>query len=123
MNNKIEIILKDIITLNVDAIINSANSSMMKDSGLCGAIFQGAGKELEVECSKYSKLEIGEAILTDGYNLLSKKIIHTVAPKYYLEENDRYEKLKSCYKSIIKMGEENNFKSIAIPCIGMGIHK
>ncbi|WP_298064573.1 macro domain-containing protein, partial [uncultured Cetobacterium sp.] len=60
MNNKIEIILKDITTLNVDAIINSANSSLMRGSGLCGAIFRSAGKELDEECSKYSKLKVGE---------------------------------------------------------------
>lgn len=123
MNNKIEIILKDITTLNVDAIINSANSSLMRGSGLCGAIFRNAGKELDEECSKYFKLKVGEVILTEGYNLPSKKIIHTVAPKYYLEEDDREEKLKNCYKNIIKIAELNNFKSIAIPCIGMGLYK
>lgn len=68
--------------MNVDAIINSANSSLMRGAGLCGAIFRSAGKE----CSKYSKLKVEEVILTEGYNLPSKKIIHTVAPKYYLEE-------------------------------------
>ncbi|MGL5593794.1 MAG: LlaJI family restriction endonuclease [Cetobacterium sp.] len=120
---KIEIQVRDITLLEVDIIINSANSNMMRGSGLCGAIFRGAGKELEVECSKYSKLEVGEAILTDGYNLPAKKIVHTVAPKYYLEETDRYENLKRCYKNIIKIVEENKFKSIAIPCIGMGIYK
>lgn len=118
-----EVIVGDITKLGVDIIVNSANSNMMRGSGLCGAIFRGAGKELEVECSKYSKLKTGEVILTDGYNLPAKKIIHTVAPKYYLEESDRDEKLKNCYKNIIKIAEENNFKSIAIPCIGMGIYK
>ena len=54
MKNKIEIILKDITTLNVDAIVNSANSSLMRGSGLCGAIFRSPGKELDEECSKYS---------------------------------------------------------------------
>ncbi|MGL5575399.1 macro domain-containing protein [Cetobacterium sp.] len=120
---KIEVKVGDITKLNVDVIINSANGNMIRGSGLCGAIFRGAGKELEVECSKYSKLEVGEVILTDGYNLPAKKIVHTVAPKYYLEETDRYENLKRCYKNIIKIVEENKFKSIAIPCIGMGIYK
>lgn len=123
MNNKIEVILTDITKLSIDAIVNSANANMVRGSGLCGAIFRGAGDELEIECLKYSKLEIGETILTDGYNLPAKKIIHTVAPKYYLEEDDREEKLKNCYKNIIKVAKLNNLKSIAIPCIGMGIYK
>lgn len=72
-NEKVEIILKDITTLNVDAIINSANSSLMRGSGLCGAIFRSAGKELDEECSKYSKLEVGEVTLREEYNLPSKK--------------------------------------------------
>ena len=75
------------------------------------------------ECIQYGTLNPGQAIITKGYNLLSKYVIHTVAPKWYLNEPLREEYLKSCYKESIKLAEENNIKEIAFPCIGMGIYK
>ena len=121
---QIYVLIEDITTMEVDVIVNSANISLLKGSGLCGAIYKKAGIiNLEQECLKYAPLETGKAILTSGYNLPCKKIIHTVAPKWFLEEDDRKEKLSNCYVNIMKITEENKFSTLAIPCIGMGIYK
>lgn len=123
MNVEIEILLCDITKLEVDAIVNSANSSLRMGSGLSGAIHRAAGPKLYEECSQYGTLNPGEAIITKGYNLLSKHVIHTVAPKWYLNGPSREKELKSCYIESMKLAEENEIKEIAFPCIGMGIYK
>lgn len=126
MKNKkviFEVIKDNIVNMKVDAIVNSANQYMAKGAGICGAIFNAAGTELEEECEKIGSIETGKAIITGAYNLPCKKIIHVLAPKYYLNEANREEKLKSCYIEIIELSEKEKFKNIAIPCIGMGIYK
>lgn len=123
MSVEFKVLLCDITKLDVDVIVNSANSSLRMGSGLSGAIHRAAGPKLYEECIQYGTLNPGQAIITKGYNLLSKYVIHTVAPKWYLNDPLREEQLKSCYKESIKLAEENNIKEIAFPCIGMGIYK
>lgn len=123
MSVEFKVLLCDITKLEIDAIVNSANSSLRMGSGLSGAIHRAAGPKLYDECIQYGTLNPGQAIITKGYNLLSKYVIHTVAPKWYLNDPLREEYLKSCYKESIKLAEENNIEKIAFPCIGMGIYK
>ena len=86
----IEIIKTDITEMEVDAIVNAANSSLLRGGGVCGAIFKKAGFELDKECNEIGHCNTGEAVITNGYNLKAKYIIHAVAPiwnDYRNEEN------------------------------------
>ena len=120
----IEIVKADITDMEVDAIVNAANTSLLRGGGVCGAIFKKAGFELDKECNKIGHCNTGEAIITNGYNLKAKYIIHTVAPIWndYRNEENREELFRSCYYNIFKIAVENNIKTIAIPCIGTGIY-
>lgn len=123
MSIKFKVLLGDITKLELDAIVNSANSSLKMGSGLSGAIHRAAGPKLYEECIQYGTLNPGQAVITKGYNLLSKYVIHTVTTKWYLNDPLKEQYLKSCYKESIKLAEENNIREIAFPCIGMGIYK
>ena len=120
----IEIIKTDITDLEVDAIVNAANTSLLRGDGVCGAIFKKAGFDLDKECQEIGHCNTGEAIITKGYNLKAKYIIHAVAPIWndYRNKENREELFKSCYYNIFKIAIENNIKTIAIPCIGTGIY-
>lgn len=118
-------VIGDITKINTEAIVNSANTMMVKGSGICKSIFEAAGeKELTKESVRYAPLEEGQAIVTNAYNLPCKYIIHTVTPKYYINIGSRknIEKLSLCYASILKRANELKLKEIAIPCIGIGHH-
>lgn len=119
----IEVILGDLTKVEFDAIVNSANKSLLSGSDLSEAIHRAAGKELEVECEKLGPIEEGSSIVTKGYGLKSKNIIHTVSPKYYLLQENREELLSKCYYSSMKLADEKNFKSVGYPAIGIGIYK
>lgn len=122
---KLSIIQADITKIKADAIVNSANKSLMGGGGVDGAIHKASGPELLKECirirtEKYPKgLPKGEAVKTEAYNLPSKIIIHTVGPKNYFEDISL---LKNCYINSLKIAEENNCKSIAFPSISTGVH-
>ena len=120
----IEIIKTDITEMQVDAIVNAANTSLLRGGGVCGAIFNKAGFELDKECNEIGRCETGEAVITKGYNLKAKYIIHTVAPIWndYRNEESREELFENCYYNIFKIAIENKIKTIAIPCIGTGIY-
>jgi len=120
----IEIVKGDITEINVDAIVNAANSSLLGGGGVDGAIHEKAGSMLLEECKKLNGCNVGEAKITGAYNLPSKYVIHTVAPQWYLEyTTPKEELLKNCYVNSLKLAEEYNIKSIAFPCIGMGVYK
>ena len=120
----IEIIKTDITQMQVDAIVNAANPSLIRGGGLCGAIFKKAGFELDKECNQIGHCNTGEAVITKGYALKAKYIIHTVAPIWndFRNEENREELFRNCYHNIFKTAIENNIKTIAIPCIGTGIY-
>ena len=120
----IEIIKADITDMEVDAIVNAANTSLLRGGGVCGAIFKKAGFELDKECSQIGHCNTGEAVITNGYNLKAKHIIHTVAPIWndYRNEESKEELFRNCYYDIFKIAIENQIKTIAIPCIGTGIY-
>lgn len=123
MNPKIEILISDITKIAADAIVNSANTALIKGSGICKAIYEGAGEAQLNNClSQQAKLETGTSLVTSAFNLPAHYIIHTVTPKYFLANNDKYTQLASCYISIMQAAAYYNIKSIAIPCLGTGHH-
>lgn len=124
MLNKIEIIKGDITELEVDVIVNAANSSLLGGGGVDGAIHSKAGSELLKECMTLNGCLTGEAKITKGYNLKAKYVIHTVAPKWYdYRIKNKELLLKNCYINSYEIAKQNNLKSIAFPCLGMGIYQ
>ena len=125
LGDKIEIIKTDITEMEVDAIVNAANNALLRGGGVCGAIYKKAGYELDKECEKIGSCDTGKAVITKGYELKAKYIIHTVAPRWYtiMPKEEKEKKLRNCYKNIFRVAAENNIKTIAIPCIGTGIYR
>ena len=123
---------KDIIKLvsgditkvpEVEAIVNAANTSLEMGGGVCGAIFRAAGSYLTKECREIGGCNTGEAVITQGYNLPNKYVIHTVGPRYTTGENREAEKLKSAYYESLKLAKIKGIRKIAFPSISTGIYR
>lgn len=119
---KIEVIKGDITQLEVDAVVNAANKSLLGGGGVDGAIHRAAGPELKEACKKLNGAETGEAKLTEGFKLPATYVIHTVGPVYRDGKHGEPEKLKACYQNSLAVAEENKLKSIAFPAISTGIY-
>ena len=124
---KIQTLKGDITTIKVDAIVNAANTSLLGGGGVDGAIHKKGGSQILEECieirNRQGGCNVGEAVITNAGNLPSKKVIHTVGPKWNNGASNEDEKLRLCYENSLKLAEENNLQTIAFPNISTGIYR
>ncbi|MGH9601754.1 MAG: O-acetyl-ADP-ribose deacetylase [Terriglobales bacterium] len=117
----VELIQGDIVRQDVDAIVNAANSALIRGGGVDGAIHRGAGPELQAECSKLGGCPTGEARITPGYRLAARFVIHAVGPVYSGRCRDA-ELLASCYRNSLQIAAQHGLRSLAFPAISTGVY-
>jgi O-acetyl-ADP-ribose deacetylase (regulator of RNase III) len=118
-----KIIRNDITKLKVDAIVNAANTDLAMGGGVCGAIFSAAGaRELQAACDKLAPIKTGEAVITPGFNLPAKYVIHAAGPVYTDGKHGEEKLLRAAYTNSLRRAVENKCESIAFPLISSGIY-
>ena len=120
---KLEITDGDITKLEVDAIVNAANSALAGGGGVDGAINKAAGPELVRASRKLGPISAGEVVITEGFNLSAKYVIHAVGPVWQGGYKNEYELLASCYRKALELANEHDVESVAFPAISCGAYR
>ncbi|MEK4484326.1 macro domain-containing protein [Psychrobacillus sp. FSL H8-0484] len=119
----LEIVRNDITKMKVDVIINAANTALQMGGGVCGAIFSAAGAEqLQTACNEIGECTVGQAVITDGFQLQAKHIIHTVGPVWRGGTHHEEVLLTACYENSLALATSHDCQSIAFPLIASGIY-
>lgn len=118
----IEIITADITTLEVDAIVNAANHSLLGGGGVDGAIHRAAGSQLRLFCSSLGGCETGQAKISPGFKLKAKWVIHVVGPYYGNQTGQEAHLLSNCYQNVLELAMKNQIRTIAFPAISTGAY-
>ena len=121
-DSKIDLVRGDITKLDVDAIVNAANTTLLGGGGVDGAIHRAAGPELLAECRALDGCRSGEAKITRGYRLPTRFVIHTVGPVWREGKHHEPETLANCYWNSLQLAVENEIKTIAFPAISCGAY-
>ncbi len=119
---RIEIVTGDIVTIEADAIVNAANARLTGGGGVDGAIHLAAGPKLMDACAKIGGCATGDAVITPGFNLPARYVIHAVGPIWQGGEQDEAKQLRSCYRRCMEIAEEHGVKTISFPAISCGAY-
>jgi O-acetyl-ADP-ribose deacetylase len=121
--SELSVVITDITTLAVDAIVNAANTSLLGGGGVDGAIHRAAGPELVMECRMLNGCRVGEAKITGGYRLPARHVIHTVGPAWNGGKKGEPERLAACYANTLALASTHRLRTIAFPAISTGIYR
>ena len=119
----ISAVLGDITKIPAQAVVNSANPSLLAGGGVCGAIHRAAGPDLEAACRKIGRIDPGQAVLTGAFDLPADYVIHAVAPRYLDGSRGEVQVLEETYRSICRLVQQYGITTLSIPSIGTGIYR